>query len=252
MQQDILQIIFPLAFLPLLLLALWRIGLRRLKSYHSPLLGKIEVFQKYNGEKVLTINSYAQGVSINNKSITKSYWYKIAAESVKLCKDRKKPKILMLGLGANTIPNLIAKLNPNIHPIIVEFDGYIIEACQKYFGLDNLPNYHLIQEDVYKLVDQKDVFKSPFDVLIVDVFTGKPPYISLKSNEPSFIEKILPWLKKDGLIIFNRPANTEAARSDSEQLKDYLSTLFIKTKIYQINDPRGYKNSVITAIQKMN
>lgn len=250
MQQIDFALVIPVLIIPLLLLLLWRIGLRRLKIYHSPLLGKIEVFKKYNGEKVLTINSYGQGISIDKKSIAKSYWYKIAQEAVKFCQNKKHPQVLMLGLGANTISSLIGKMNPQIHQTIVEFDGYIIEACKKYFGLDKLPKFDLVQDDVYKLVDRKNVFKKPFDVLIVDVFTGKPPFISLKSNEPSFIEKNLPWLKKDGMILFNRPGNTESARTDSQKLREYLSTLFKKTGMFDIKDPRGYRNNVITGFFK--
>lgn len=245
MQQDIIQIITLAIFIISLLFALWRIGIWRIKRYKSPILGNIDIYQKYNEEKLLTINSYAQGVSISGKSINQSYWYKIAEETVRFCRDNKSPQTLMLGLGANTISGLIGKLNPSIHQTIVEIDEYIILACKKYFSLDSLPNFNLIQADVYKLVNKKNVFKKPFDVLIIDVFTGKPPYISLKSNQANFIEKTLPWLKKDGMVIFNRPGNTMGARSDSEKLKKYLSTLFLETRIIDIKDPRGYRNNVI-------
>lgn len=247
MQSNTIQIIIPLTVIPFLLLALWRIGLRRLKKYNSPLLGNIEVWQKYNGEKLLTINAYAQGVSAEKESIKKSYWFAIAQLTAKFCQNKKDPQILMLGLGAGTVSNLIAKLNPQIFQTLVEFDEFIIAACQKYFGLNKLPNHQLIQADAYKLMDKKDPFGKKFDVMIVDIFTGKPPYVSLKSNQPNFIEKLFPSLKKDGMIIFNRPGNTPEARSDSEELRKYLATVFKKAEILDINDPRGYRNNVIFA-----
>lgn len=245
MQPNTLSLIIPAALIPILLLALWRIGLWKLKSYHSPLLGKIEVFRKYNGEKVLTINSYAQGVSVEQKSITQSYWFFIAKKIFDFCQGKKDPQILMLGLGANTIPNLIVRLNPQIHQTLVEIDKCIIEACKKYFRLNELPSYTLITADAYKLLDSKKAFPQKFDAIIVDIFTGKPPYVSLESNQPNFIEKLLPWIKRDGMIIFNRPGNTEGACSDSQKLKEYLATLFKKTNLTNINDSRGYRNNII-------
>lgn len=247
MQQFNLEIIVPLISIPCLLLALWRIGLRRLKTYHSPLLGKIEIYKKYNGEKLLTINSYAQGISTEQKSIQKSYWYCIAREAVKFCQNKKNPQVLMLGLGANTIPTLIAGLNPAICQTIVEIDKEIIQACRTYFKLDSLPNYQLVRTDAYQLAEDKNAFGRQFNVLIVDIFTGKPPYVSLKSNKPNFIQKLLPWIKTDGMIIFNRPGNTEESRTDSQKLKNYLDTLFKNTTLFDLHDPRGYRNNVIVA-----
>lgn len=250
MQQNLWPIAIPLALIPLLLLALWRIGLKKLQGYHSPILGKVEVFQKYNGEKTLTINSYVQGISIDKKSVEQSYWFRIAESVINYCQPKDEAQIVMLGLGANTIPNLIAQINPQIHQTIIEVDKYIIQACRKFFNLDRLPNYRLIRADAYKLFEQKDNPLRTFDVMIVDIFIGRPPYISLKSNEPSYIEQILPHLKNDGMIIFNRPAHTPEARSEGEKLKVYLDNLFQKTEVFDIKDPRGFRNYVITASVK--
>lgn len=247
MQQNLFQVIIAIAALPFLGLAIWRIRLKRLASYCSPLLGKIEVLQKYNGEKVLTTNSYPQGVSTEQESITQSYWYIVASEASKFCRNRKSPQILTLGLGANTIPNLLAKLDPEINQTIVEIDEQIIEACRKFFGLDNLPNSKLIQADAFSFDFAQDGPKNRFDVIIVDIFLGAPPYVSIDSNRPSFIEKLLPSLKKDGLIIFNRPGHTENVRADSKKLETYLQTLFKKTRMFDVKDPRGFRNTVITA-----
>lgn len=245
MQQNTYEILIASLFIPLLLIVLWRIGLRNLKTYHSKISGKIEIFQKYNGEKVLTINSYPQGISTEKSSIIKSYWHKIAQLTVDFCHLDKNPQVLMLGLGANTIPNLIAQLNPKIKQTLIEIDPLIIAACQEFFNLNNLPNYQLIQTDAYNLAEDKNAFGEKFNVIIVDIFTGKPPFVSLKSNQPPFIEQILPWLKNDGIMIFNRPGHNATSVSDSKKLETYLSTLFKNTEFYTIKDPRGFKNNII-------
>lgn len=246
MQQNISNLIIPLILTLILLFFYWRLRLKKLAIYNSPILGKIEVFEKYNKEKVLTINSYPQGVSIENKSIEKSYWFKIAEIVAKFCSSKKNPKILMLGLGANTIPNLIAQKNLKIHQIIIEIDKSIISACRKYFNLDQLPNYQIIQADAFSIsVSSFQFLVSSFDAIVVDIFTGQPPYVSLNSNQPNFIEKIMPFLKKDGMIVFNRPAHNKEVRIGGFELEKYLKTLFQKTEILEIKDPRRFKNHVI-------
>lgn len=245
MQQNTYQIIIAAASIPILLAALWRLNLRHLKTYQSKISGRIDVLQKYNGEKVLNINSYPQGISIEKSSIKKSYWYKIAELSVNFCTSKKNPQILMLGLGANTISNLIARLNPRVKQTLVELDPDIIDACRKYFGLNNLPNYQILQTDAFELAKNPQAFNKKFDCLIVDIFTGRPPFVSLESNKPSFIEQIVFWLKKDGMIIFNRPGHNAEAVSDSKKLEEYLATIFKKTEFYTVKDPRGYKNNII-------
>lgn len=250
MWTNILPIIIPLSLIASLLLALWRIGLKKLQTYSSP-FGKIEVFQKYNGEKMIAINSYPQGVSIEKESIRQSYWYKIAEQILKHCQNKKAPEVLMLGLGAGTIPNLIAQKNPKIRLTILEIDKFIIKACQKYFDLNALPNYQIIRTDVFEFFSKPQAFDRKFDAIIVDVFTGKPPYVSLKSNQPHFVEKLFFYLKEDGLIIFNRPAHNIQAKADGEILRDYLAKFFRTTEIYYIKDPRRFSNHVITAEKKL-
>lgn len=240
------EIIIPLVIILVPLLILRRLMLKRIAIYHSPFLGKIEVFEKYNGEKLLTINNFAQAVSIEDASIIRSYWYTVANDTGKFCQSKKSPRVLMLGLGGNTISSLIAQKNPKIHQTIVEIDPFIIQACKDHFNLNSLPNYELIQADAYKLLLKQNAFVKKFNVIIVDIFTGKPPYVSLKSNQPSFITQLLTYLNKDGLIIFNRPGNIPEAYLDSLKLKSYLQTVFKKTRLIDIQDPRGYRNNIVT------
>lgn len=241
------EIIIPAASLPILLLALWRIGIRNLKTYRSPLLGKIEILQKYNGEKVLATNSYPQGISVEQKSIKESYWYAVAKLAADRCQNKTYPKVLMFGLGANTIPQLIAKLNPHIHQTVVEIDPLIIQACKEYFQLDQTSNLNVLQADAYKIVTDKKAFPEKFDAIIVDLFTCQPPYLSHKSNQPPFIQKLLPLLKENGRIIFNRPAHNDAVRKEGEGLQRYLQTVFKTADLSLVKDPRGFKNHVIWA-----
>lgn len=248
MQQNIFQTIIAIILIPILLFIIWRIRRRKLARYDSPILGKIEVLQKYNKELLLTINDYDQGVSIEHPTIKNSYFYCIAAKTLKAVKGIKNPKILMLGLGANTVSSLIANKNPKIHQTIVEIDKQIIQACKEYFELEKLPNYTIINKDAYKLMVKR--LPKKYDVIITDIFTGKKPFISLESNEPQFIDRLILNLKPKGTIIFNRVAHSKEMRQGGVELKKYLSRKFEKVTIFDIKDSRGYRNYVIIGTKK--
>lgn len=244
------NIIGPLILIIILLRIYFRLRIKKKYTRCSPLLGKVEVVEKYNQEKMLTINGYAQGISIHDPSIVKSYWYKIAQETVRLCKGKNPSHILMLGLGANTITLLIDKLNPKIHKTIVEIDDVIIQACQSFFDLDKLKNLNLIHQDAYKLVTSKQL-KQRFDVIIIDIYLGKPPFVDLQSNQPSFVQQLVPYLKKEGSLIFNRPAHISKARDENAEFVKFLKNLFKKVVVFDIKDPRGFRNHVIAATQAL-
>ncbi|MBI2011414.1 fused MFS/spermidine synthase [Candidatus Daviesbacteria bacterium] len=244
------QIIFLIALIFFLFFLIWRLRLKRLKRYKSLLLGNIDVYQKYNKELVLTINNFAQGVSINNESIKNSYWYSIAKKVKEHTQKNKSPCILMLGLGANTISGLVNKLDPKIHQTIVEIDPLIINACQDYFDLEKNKNLKLINQDAYKLLNKKQAFAEKFDCIVVDIFIGKAPYHSLDSNKPLFIEKLLKYLKSNGLIIFNKPGTSKETKEDNQILISYLKNNFKNTAMEYIHDPRGYKNFIIFGFNK--
>ncbi len=235
--------------IPFLLWMYWRIRVKKLKSYDSPIIGLIEIWQKYNGEKILTINKYHHGISIDDPSIKTSYWYYIAQQALKAT-DKKEPQILFFGLGANASSRLIEQKNPQAHQTIIEIDPFIIEACKEFFHLLEMKNMTVIEADAYKEIDKRPEFKAKFDVIVVDIFTGIPPYVSTKTNQPPFIEKMMKWLKPEGTIIFNRPANIKTDREDTKKLEEYLRTKFKDVKNVYIKDQRGYENDIITVSTK--
>jgi spermidine synthase len=234
-----------IVILALLLHFVWRVRLRLIRRYQSPLLGRIDVYQKYNGEKILMINKYAQGISTEQPSIKQSYWYNIATQVITHCKKRKHPQILFLGLGANTSSSLVNDMAPHISQTLLEIDQNIIRACREHFSLEKMKNTEIVHEDAYRAINTKREWQGKFDVIVIDIFTGKPPFLSSDTNKPPFIQKLLVWLKDDGMFLFNRPANVKGV--DTKELLIYLQTLFTNVTLVEIRDPRGYRNHVITA-----
>lgn len=196
-------------------------------------------------------NDFVQGVSVEQKDIDQSYWYRVAKEVARFCKKRKSSRILFLGMGANASSSLVAKMDSRIHQTFIEIDPLIVRANKEFFGLENLPKYDVKIIDVFELIKKNKPFKLLFDVIIVDVYKAEKPYIVEDTNQPQFINRIMQWLKKDGLLIFNRPAHNQEMRKLGEELFDYLDNNFNKVKFFDIKDPRGYRNYVICATIKI-
>lgn len=240
--------LFLLLLILFLCFVLYRYRVKKLQVYNSPLLGTIVVWQKYNRERLLTINGFSQGLSIDNLSITKSYWYTIAQSVLKIIKKQKKPRVLILGLGGNTTSLLIQKENPKIAFIIIEIDKYIIQACKDWFSLGDIKNLTLIQDDAYKVIFTVKKIKPPFDAIVIDIFNGKSSR-KIQSREEKIITQLAKLITPKGALIFNWPANTEKTKQEANEIIQFCKNNTLIVHKEYIHDPRGYKNFVITALR---
>ncbi len=225
---------------------LWRYRVKKVQTYISPRLGTIVVWEKYNREKLLTINNFSQGISINDPTVKKSYWYKIASCVLEVCKKNKNPKVLILGLGANTIPLLIQKENPRVFFTIVEIDEHIIHACKDWFFLSSLKNVAFINDDAYKVIEKQKQIHGPFDAIVIDIFNGKSGLI-IHSKEEKIITQLSKLLYPHGVLVFNWPANSKKTRDEVEEIITNCKKNNLEVSREYVVDPRGYKNFVITA-----
>lgn len=245
----LIQLIIPALLIILLLYLKRKFTWKLVKRYHSPISGQIDISKKYNGELVLMTNYFVQGVSIEQPSITKSYWYAVAEKILIHCENKKDTETLFIGLGANTSSLLINQNNPFIKLTIVEIDPLIVTVCKKFFHLNRLQNTDIIIDDIERVVVKKQrAWKIKFDCMVVDTFEANPPYLFHASHSPEFLRQLFPWLKKDGMIVFNIPVKTEGIAVP--ELLRYLRTLFKQVDSSIIEDPRGYRNYVITAAVK--
>lgn len=223
-----------------------RFNTKKLKEYKSSHFKKITVWEKNNGEKLLTTNNFPQGISIDKPNITNSYWYKQIELCEKYCRGKKNLSVLFLGLGAGTGPQLLNLKNPKIKQTIIEFDKKIIEICREFFNLNQLKNSTIINADAYVLIKNQKSFKEKFNVIIVDIFTGEESFKTSSINT-EFIQRLSKLLKNDGVLIFNRLAHRKNLREETEKLKIFLSSIFKQTEKIFIKDPRGYQNELVIA-----
>ncbi len=236
-----------IALIAFLVYSLTRIKIKVLKKYQSKFAGPVEIRRERDGELRMVMNYCTQGISTEKATISQSYWGKIAQMTIHTLPKPENAHILHIGLGANTISNLIGRNHPSPFQTIVEIDPVIIKACREYFKLDELENSEVIQQDIFELLSQKPEWHNHFDVIITDIYTGKESEYTPKQGKYDFISQLAAWLNDAGTIIFNRPAHTDTAKQDTAELEKYLRDHFRTVEKIYVEDPRGFKNYILTA-----
>jgi len=247
----ILEVILILFFLIIYLFLLGKVrnqfGIRKLVTVHSPRTGEIIVWEKKNGERLLTTNGFSQGISVGKNSLSNTYWGYQVEQILKKTTRRKNPSVLWLGLGAGTGTILLSHKNPKINQVIVEFDPQIIQIAKEFFFLTESSHVAITEADAYQEVQKLRKSNQRFDAISVDIYTNDAPHNGMRSTEDDFLRTIFSLLKPEGIILFNRLAHKkkEKARTGKFQrvLKQYASTVHKKF----IQDPRGYKNEILIA-----
>jgi len=132
---------------------------------------------------------------------------------------RNYDKILILGLGAGSIPAILTSYGRNYHMTGVEIDPEAIRLAKKYFNLDYHTNLQIIIADAMQYVAET---KEKYDMICVDLFIDYE--IPTQAELPDFLVTLKNILSEKGIIIYNRillpqtMASTERFISIFEQI----------------------------------
>lgn len=130
---------------------------------------------------------------------------------------RKFENILVLGVaGGSVIKTLTQEIKFKGKITGVEIDEVAIEIAQKFFQLQAIPNFNLVQDDAFEFVLKT---KEKYDLIIIDVFqdTQMPNFLF----EDFFINRINFLLQVNGFILFNTMVlnKKEAERNQNYRTK---------------------------------
>lgn len=144
----------------------------------------------------------------------------------------KKPKILILGLGAGSVAKISKKIWPKSSIIGVEIDPVIIKLAKKYFALNKINNLKILNKNAISWAKiQAANHRSRFDLILVDIYIGSQ--LPREVMEKKFLESIYQLLKPGGIALFNRlvlkSKKQEVEKFKNLLLKHYLSLDTIPT-----------------------
>ncbi|MEA2886230.1 MAG: hypothetical protein QOD11_590 [Bradyrhizobium sp.] len=107
-------------------------------------------------------------------------------------------RVLVLGLGAGSIPAYLQRFIPDAVIDAVELDPGVIEVAKKYFGLRETEKFRLIPGDARMFLNRHT---EPYDIIVVDAFTGS--YIPFHLMTKEFYQLVRNRLSPHGVAAFN-------------------------------------------------
>ncbi|MEA2862856.1 MAG: hypothetical protein QOC84_812, partial [Bradyrhizobium sp.] len=107
-------------------------------------------------------------------------------------------RVLVLGLGAGSIPLYLQRFLPDATIDTVELDSGVIAVSRKYFGLRETEKFHLIEADGRVFLKRH---AEPYDLIFVDAFTGS--YIPFHLMTREFYQLVRSRLAPHGVAAFN-------------------------------------------------
>ncbi len=113
--------------------------------------------------------------------------------------------VLILGFGLGSIPLILEQLfEKSYHYTGVEIDEEVIYLFNKYALPELKSGFELITADALAFVEQAN---ESYDMIAVDIF--QDDIIPERFQQQSFLENIKKLLKPEGILLYNRLANTQ-------------------------------------------
>lgn len=151
--------------------------------------------------------------------------------------------ILVLGVAGGSVVKTINNEIKYLNKITgVEIDPGVIALANDFFGLNQISNLELINDDAFEYVLRT---KEKFDLIIIDIFqdTKMPNFLF----ESFFVSRILEICSSNGIILFNTMCLNE---TDNKRNVTYLEALK-KHNVHVQTIPRIEAHNEIIIIEKL-
>lgn len=159
------------------------------KSYQSEKNGTIRCIRLF-GKWHVTVGGIGQ---------TTPYVISMWRKSLRhIPKGKNIKKVLLLGLGAGGQVKTVYKKFPHAAITAIEWDPVMVDISKKFKFVRPYHHPNIMIGDAIQILPQ---LKQKFDLILVDIFTGGNPSLSL--YDTSFINEIARKLDKSGYLILN-------------------------------------------------
>lgn len=131
------------------------------------------------------------------------FWYTRQLDAV-VAATEKRGNILILGGGALTLPQHLAKKYPTSSIDVVEIDPKLADISREHFNYQDPANVRLIFDDARTYVNKTS---KQYDIVLVDVYGDSHVPFSLMTRE--YGDRINAIVKEDGVVAANMIAGME-------------------------------------------
>ena len=150
----------------------------------------------------------------------------------KIAIDKRKIKnVLILGFGLGSIPFMLEKkFHKKYHYTAVEIDESVIYLASKYALPEIDSSIQMICADAFAFVMQ---CQAQFDLVCMDVFLDD--IVPEEFEAEDFLQSLKSLIAKDGLLLFNRLANTpEDLKATQSFFKEKFQPVFPKGRYLEV------------------
>lgn len=153
---------------------------------------------------------------------------------------------LIIGGGAFTFPEFLARSMPGSQVDVVEIDGELVEISNKYFNFKQPSNLKIVIADGRQYLN---TVSKEYDFIYLDAFSSVEPPFQLFTIEAAKLAKSS--LTAEGVVIINVIASVEGDRA--QMLNSVVTTfakVFESVDVYRVNAGLRYdqaQNLVVVA-----
>lgn len=180
----------------------------------SPVNGRIQVLEDFYGRRLVVGGLTQSGGQVGR------IWKRAVSQILK--SQFLAPRVLILGLGAGTLAELIFQKWPRAKITGIEIDPEIIKVGKKYFGLDKIFGLKTVIADAAEFVPKK-ANKERWNLVFVDLYLADQ--VPFQCETVGFLKDLGEVLAPDGLVFFNRLYYKEH-KEKTEQFLDKLEEIF--------------------------
>lgn len=189
---------------------------------------------KYNKDIRVQLVAGNYKLLVHGSRQSGEYIRKLWKKALSSLKKTSIQTVLVMGIGGGTVIKLLKERYNEAEITGVDIDPVMIEVGKKYFGLDKLPNLKLIRKDAKDYVKEQTPVRKKFDLIIIDIFSGRHNPVFLLEDE--FLRNCKKLISKDSELIMNYSYAHDYV-TKSERLYRKLKRLFgsVKSQVIGLN-----------------
>lgn len=123
-------------------------------------------------------------------------------------------RILIIGLGGGTLPEVYHTLFPEAEIIISEIDEAVLTVAEDFFDFEQTEQIKVDIGDGRVYVKRAALRNETFDLVIIDAFNGE--YIPEHLMTEEFLEEIKLLLPEDGMLVSNTFSTSRLYDAESQ------------------------------------
>lgn len=120
-----------------------------------------------------------------------------------LAYPREIKSVLEIGFGGGRTSWYLHRYLPNVPVTSVELDPAVVELAQKYFGIREEPNFHVVNRDGRIFLAES---KEKYDIILIDAYRG--PFVPFHLLTKEFYQLVRDHLAEGGVVAQNVEPST--------------------------------------------